>query len=81
MTGFRQAIGHWLKCGVIDREQAQALAVEAWTTFTDLAREHHNRIQQSQPWEAFVHALGELLASKQAHLLNREAGGQPPTSW
>jgi hypothetical protein len=70
LIGYEFAVDHWHKAGVMTYEQAREQLDNARCILFDLAKQHEKRIARSQPADAFVSILTDLLLSGEAYLLD-----------
>lgn len=68
LVGYALAVEHWVGAGVLAPEQGRAQLDQARRILFDLAKEHERRLARSQPADAFVAILTDLLLSGGAHL-------------
>ncbi|AFL75491.1 DNA primase [Thiocystis violascens] len=68
LIGYGLALDHWRAAGVIDQAQANEHLDQARRVIFHLAKEHERRIARSQPADAFIAILTDLLLSGAAHL-------------
>ncbi|EXJ14595.1 toprim domain-containing protein [Imhoffiella purpurea] len=68
LIGYGIAVEHWIGAGVLTRDQGHEQIGNAKRILFDLAKDHERRIANSQPADAFVSILTDLLLSGGAHL-------------